>query len=79
MSRHVIVMKLPITHCTIPESLLNHLDSFCGGMFKLHTKFDADSLPYSVILNVIAAQYTCSLMASTTHTDLYSEAVIVHT
>ena len=30
-------------------------------MFKLNTKFDADSLLYSVIFNVMATQYTCSL------------------
>ena len=30
-------------------------------MFKLNTKFNADSLLYSVILNVMATQYTCSL------------------
>ena len=28
--------------------LLNHLSSFCGGMFKLNAKFDADSLLYSL-------------------------------
>ena len=27
-------------------SLLNHLNSFCGGMFKLNAKWDADSLLY---------------------------------
>ena len=26
--------------------LLNHLNSFCRGMFKLNTKFDADPLPH---------------------------------
>ena len=29
-----------------PESLLNHLNNFHRGMFKLHAKFDADSLLY---------------------------------
>ena len=33
-------------HCIIPKSLLNHLNSFCGGTFKLKAKFDADSLLY---------------------------------
>ena len=28
--------------------LLNHLNSFCGGMFKLNAKFDVDSLLYSL-------------------------------
>ena len=41
--------------------LLNHPCSFHRGMFKLKAKFDADSLVYSVILNVTAAQYTGSL------------------
>ena len=36
------------THCIIPESLLNHPNSFCGGMFELYAKFDADSLLYSL-------------------------------
>ena len=36
------------THCIIPERLLNHLNSFCQGMFKLNAKFDADSLLYSL-------------------------------
>ena len=41
--------------------LLNHLNSFHGGMFKLNTKFDANSLLYSlVILNAMVTQYTCS-------------------
>ena len=30
-------------------------------MFKLNAKFDADSLLYTVILNVMATQYTCLL------------------
>ena len=29
-------------------SLLNHPNNFCGGMFKLNAKFDADSLLYSL-------------------------------
>ena len=42
-------------------SLLNHPNNFCGRMFKLNTKFDADLLLFYLILNVIATQYTCSL------------------
>ena len=30
-------------------------------MFKLNAKFDADSLLYSLILDVTATQYACSL------------------
>ena len=33
----------PVAHSC---SLLNHLNSFCGGLFKLKAKFDADSLLY---------------------------------
>ena len=32
------------TCCIIPKSLLTHPNSFSGGTFKLHAKFDADSL-----------------------------------
>ena len=35
----------PVAHS---YGLLNHLNSFCGGMFKLNAKFDADSLLYSL-------------------------------
>ena len=35
----------PVDHSC---SLLNHLNSFHRGMFKLNTKFDADSLLYSL-------------------------------
>ena len=48
----------PVVHS---YSLLNHLNSFHRTMFKLNAKFDADSLLYSVILNVTATQYMCSL------------------
>ena len=46
----------PVAHSC---SLLNHPNSFW--MFKLNTKFDADSLLYSLILNAMVTQYTCSL------------------
>ena len=50
------------THGTIPRSLLDHLSSFCGGMFKLNAKFDADLLFYCFShLNVTATQYSRSL------------------
>ena len=39
---------LHCTHCIVPESLLNHLHSFRGGMFKLNAKFDEDLLLYSL-------------------------------
>ena len=44
-------------------SLLNHLNSFHGGIFKLNKESDADSLLYcSAIFNVMVTQYTCSLI-----------------
>ena len=48
----------PVAHSC---SLLNHLNSLHGRIFKLNTKFDADSLLYSVILNVMATQDMWSL------------------
>ena len=39
---------LSCTHLIVPESLLNHLNTFRGGMSKLNAKFDADSLLYSL-------------------------------
>ena len=44
---HVVVIKLqsPIAHSC---GLLNHLNSFCGGLFKLNIKFDAYLLLYSL-------------------------------
>ena len=35
----------PVAHI---YGLLNHLNSFCRGMFKLNAKSDADLLPYSL-------------------------------
>ena len=35
---------LHCTHCIVPKSLQNHLNSFHGGMFKLNSKFDVDLL-----------------------------------
>ena len=40
--------------------LLNHLNSFHGGMFKLNAKCGADLLLYSLMLNIMATQYTYS-------------------
>ena len=53
---------LHCTHCIISKSLLNYLNGFHKRIFKLHAKFDADALFYSLRhLNVMATQYTCSL------------------
>ena len=32
------------SHCIVPKSLMNYLNSFHRGMFKLNAKFDADLL-----------------------------------
>ena len=51
--------QLPVAHSW---GLLNHLNSFCRGMFKFKTKLDADSLLYSLShFDATATQYTCSL------------------
>ena len=39
----LVCCQSPVTHSF---GLLNHPNSVCGGMFKLNTKFDADSLLY---------------------------------
>ena len=39
---------LGYTHYIVLESLLNHPNSFCGGMFKLNAKYDEDSFLYSL-------------------------------
>ena len=49
------------THCIIPGSLLNHLNSFCRRMYKLNAEFLADLLLYLLILNAMPTQYTSSL------------------
>ena len=49
----------PVAHSC---GLLNHLNSFCEVLFKLHAKFDVDPLLYSLsYFNVMATQYTCTL------------------
>ena len=60
MSRHVVVMKLPVAHSF---GLLNYPNSFCRGMFNLNAKYDADPLLYllSHFNTVATCQYSCSL------------------
>ena len=49
----------PVAHSC---GLLNHLNSFCGGMFILmQNLMQIHCSPCSVILNEMATQYTCSL------------------
>ena len=47
MNGHIVMMKLPITAAD-SWGLLNHLNSFHRGMFKLNAKFDANLLLYSL-------------------------------
>ena len=49
----------PVAHSC---GLLNHLNSFCRGMFKLKAKFSVDLFLYSLShFEATATQYTCSL------------------
>ena len=66
------------TYCIIPESLLNHLNSFCGRMFKLNTKFDADLLLCSLRMWWPHSTHAHSMMSAAS-TDYYSEVVTVLT
>ena len=60
MSRHVVVMKLPVTSC--PELWTSESSEyFLWRNVQAKAKLDADSLLYLLILNVTATQYTCSL------------------
>ena len=68
----------PVAH---RSRLLIHANSFYRGMFKLNAKFNADSLLYSVIFNVTATQYPCSLnsvycplLTSTVKSSLFTHA-----
>ena len=57
--------QLPVSHSC---SLLNHPNSFCGGMFRLNTKFDADMLLYllshfecdSHIIHILLSSVSCT-------------------
>ena len=44
----VLHFYLHCTHRIAPENFLNHLNSFHRGVFKLNSKFDAESLLYSL-------------------------------
>ena len=77
-SRHVVMRKLPVTSAH-SCSLLNHLNSFCEGMFKLNAKSDADSLVYSLSHFECDGHtvHTLTQLASTSPTDEYSEVIII--
>ena len=44
----VLHFYLCCTHCIVPKSLLNLLNTYCRGMFKLNAKFDTDLFLYSL-------------------------------
>ena len=61
--------------------LLNRLSSFCGQMFKLNAKLDADSLLY-LLSHFECDGHTVHMLTQwclTAPTDLYSEVLIIHT
>ena len=71
-------LYLRCTHCIIPKSLLNHLNSFHGGMFKVNAKSDAESLLYSFShFECVGQSIRAHLMVSTAPTDQYGEVIIV--
>ena len=70
------------SHCIFPESLRNRLNSFHGGMFKLNTKFDADSLLYSLshfecdghTVHMLTQQHLPPPLTSTVKSSLFTHA-----
>ena len=78
-SGRVGVMKLPITSAH-SCSLLSHLNSFRGGMFKLNAKFDADLLLYSLshfecdghTVHMLTQWYLLSPLTSTVKSSLFT-------
>ena len=65
-----------------PESLLNHPNSFCGRVFKLNTKFDVDSLLYSLshfecdghIVHMLTQKHLLPPLTSTVKSSLFTHA-----
>ena len=63
-------------------SLLNHPNTFCGGMFKLNLKCDADSLLYSLsyfecnghTVHLLTQQCLLPLLMSTVKSSLFMHA-----
>ena len=51
--------------------LLSHPSSFCGGMFKLHTKFDAD---LSHTVHMLTQQHLTAPLTSTAKLSLFTRA-----
>ena len=66
--------------------LLNHLDSFCGGMFKFNAKFDADSLLYSLshfewdslTIHMLTQEYLLPPLTITVKLSLFTLHIPVH-
>ena len=73
---------LHCTHCIIPKSLLKHPNSFCGGMFKINAKFDADLLLYSLshfeceghIVHMLTQWHLPPTLTSTVKSSLFTHA-----
>ena len=60
--RFLPYFHLHYIHCVVPESLLNHLSSFCGVLLSLMQNWmQMHCSTCSVILNAMATQYRCSL------------------
>ena len=65
-----------------PESLLNHPNSFRGGMFKLNAKSDADSLLYSLshfecgghTVHMLTQQHLPPPLTSTVKSSLFTHS-----
>ena len=65
----------PVAHSC---SLLNHPNSFCGGMFKLNAKFLADALLYSMNLPHPLSSTAKSSLFTHAHSSVFSLAAILH-
>ena len=69
--------QTPLAH---GRGLLNHHNSFCGGMFKLNKKFDPDSLLYSLshfechghTVHILTQQCLPPLLTSTVTSSLFT-------
>ena len=79
MSRHVVVMKLPVAHSF---GLLNYPNSFWRGMFNLNAKYDADPLLYLLscfecdghTVHVLTQQCLRPPLTSTVRSSLFTHA-----
>ena len=76
------MMKLSVTHCIVTKSLLNHLNSFHGGMFTLNAKSDADPLLcllshcecYCHTVHILTQWHLLPSLTSTVKSSLFTHA-----